>query len=392
MGGITVIFWVILWGIAYAYLLYPLLLLVITPFFKKKIFFELSTDNLPEVTLFVTAFNEEDFVDQKIKNSYNLNYPQTKLKLVWVTDGSTDNTNIKLSAYRDVTVYFEPERRGKISAMNRGMQFVSSDIVVFSDGNTLLDSNVIIEMVKLFQDKKVACVAGEKRILVSDKDDAAAAGEGLYWKYESWIKKHDAIVGSTIGAAGELFAIRRELFQAVESDTILDDFIISLRLAMQGYKIDYSTNAFATERASANVNEEMKRKVRIAAGSIQAIVRLKALFNIFKYKGLSFQYLSHKVLRWIFVPLFLPVLLILNFILFVNSSDFTIYTLVFFLQLWMYLFILIGFILKNIDIRQKWLFVPYYFFIANLAMWLGFFKYLSGKQSVNWERAQRAVQ
>lgn len=389
---IKIIFWISLGMVVYAYLFYPLLLLIIAPFFKKNDTKEFPADDLPEVTLFITAFNEEDYVDQKIENSILLNYPKEKLKQVWVTDGSTDGTNQKLSKYNQVSVYFEPERKGKISAMNRGMQFVDTELVVFSDGNTLLDPNVIIEIVKLFQDKKVGCVAGEKRIISSDKEDAAAAGEGFYWKYESWIKKHDARIGSTIGAAGELFAIRRGLFQPVEADTILDDFVISLRLAMQGYKIDYSPKAFACENASANVAEEMKRKVRIAAGSIQALIRLKLLFNIFKYGWLSFQYISHKVLRWVAVPLLLPVLIILNVILSVCLNNALEYHVLMLLQFVLYILVGLGYFLKNVNIRLKWIFVPYYFFIANLAMWLGFFKYIGGKQSVNWDRAKRAVQ
>jgi cellulose synthase/poly-beta-1,6-N-acetylglucosamine synthase-like glycosyltransferase len=141
-------------------------------------------------------------------------------------------------------------------AMNRGMQFVKAPIVIFSDTNTRLNTNAIREIAACFSDPKTGCVAGEKRLVEKVADVAAAAGEGLYWKFESWVKKMDSELNSAVGAVGELFAIRRELFEEVETDTILDDFIISLRIAQKGYKIAYSPNAYAEETASLNVKEE----------------------------------------------------------------------------------------------------------------------------------------
>ena len=162
--------------------------------------------------------------------------------------------------------------------------------MVFSDANTLLGRDSVRIIVDLFRNPKVGCVSGEKRIHQKQADAAAGAGEGLYWKYESTLKKWDAELYSVVGAAGELFAVRTELFHEVEPDTLLDDFIISLRIAMQGYTIQYNPDAYAIETASANVKEELKRKIRISAGGIQSIIRLKKLLNIFKYGTLSFQY------------------------------------------------------------------------------------------------------
>ena len=392
MNYIIAIFWSLMFCIIYSYVLYPLLLQVLVWLKPKKTNTAIDLSNLPSVTLFITAYNEQAYVDQKVENSNNLIYPKDKIEQLWVTDGSNDNTNKLLKKYPEVRVLFEAQRKGKINAMNRGMDYIDSDIVVFSDGNTLLGQETIMEIAKLFQNQKVGCIAGEKRIETKNKDAAASAGEGFYWKYESWLKNLDAKFGSTIGAAGELFAIRTSLFQKVESGTILDDFIISLRIAMQGYKVDYSQKAFAIEKASANVGEEMKRKVRIAAGSIQTLVRLAALLNLFKYKKLSFQYISHKVLRWVVVPLSLLGIIILNaYIIYANQFDFqNIYGVIGLLQLLFYIVVFIGHVLKNRSIQIRLLFVPYYFFMANLAMYLGFIKNIRGKQSVNWERAKRA--
>lgn len=393
MNTLTTIFWILIFLIIYSYLIYPIILSILSLFINtEKIKSNTDEKKQPTVTLFITAFNEENYVVQKVNNSNELNYPTNLLKQVWITDGSDDNTNELLKKYKNVTVYFEPERKGKINAMNRGMQFIDSDIVVFSDGNTLLGNNTISEIVKLFNNDRVGCIAGEKRITLKSKESAASAGEGIYWKYESLIKHLDAKTGSTIGAAGELFAIRTSLFQEIENDTILDDFIISLRIAMQGYKIDYSSKAYAMERASANINEEMKRKIRIAAGSIQALIRLKPLLNPFKYKWLSIQYISHKVFRWTITPISLLMLIIIN-ILIVIKTPFqlnNIYLQIGILQVAFYFLAALGMILKNKSIKLKLIFIPYYFFMANYAMYLGFIKFLKGKQSVNWERAKRA--
>ncbi|WP_207784674.1 glycosyltransferase family 2 protein [Marinifilum breve] len=394
MKTIEILFWVALFIIFYSYLGYGILLFLII---KLRRLFGLkknhtgNEDYEPEVTLFVAAYNEKDYVDEKVKNSFSLNYPKEKVKHVWVTDGSDDGTPDLLRKYDGVEVYHEDARGGKIGAMNRGMQFVKTPIVIFSDGNTNLGEDSIQEIVNLFKDPKVGCVSGEKRIYQKGADAAAGAGEGLYWKYESTLKKWDAEWYSVVGAAGELFAIRTELWQEVEKDTLLDDFIISLRVAMSGYTIQYNPNAYAIETASANVKEELKRKVRISAGGIQSVVRLAPLLNPFKYGTLSFQYISHRVLRWTLTPLLLLFILPINFALAYNSGMNleNIYTLLFYGQIVFYSAALIGWFLENRKIKIKALFVPYYFFIMNLSVYLGFKRYMKGNQSVKWERAKR---
>jgi cellulose synthase/poly-beta-1,6-N-acetylglucosamine synthase-like glycosyltransferase len=354
---------------------------------KKKIDYSYE----PDVTLFIAAYNEKDFVTEKVKNSRELDYPPEKLHMLWVTDGSDDGTPDLLKELEGVEVHHLPRRSGKIGAMNRGVKLIKTPIVVFCDANTMLGKESIRRIVNLFSDPKVGCVSGEKRIFGKDKDSAAGAGEGLYWKYESALKKWDAELYSVVGAAGELFAIRTELFQEVEKDTLLDDFIISLRVAQQGFTIQYDPEAYAIENASANVKEELKRKIRISAGGIQSVVRLSSLLNIFKYGILSFQYISHRVLRWTLAPLSLLFLIPAGTLLAVQEgiTDFGFYSILFWLQVLFYFSALLGWYLENRSIRVKILFVPYYFFIMNLSVFLGFKRYLKGSQSVNWERAKR---
>ena len=396
MQILEILFWLFVFIIFYAYLGYGVLLYGIIKIRRILGIYKPYTGNEdyePEVTLFVAAYNEKDYVDAKIKNSFDLDYPRDKVHHVWVTDGSDDGTPDLLKKYEGVEVYHKPERGGKIGAMNRGMEFVKTPIVIFSDGNTNLGKDSIREIVNLFRNPKVGCVSGEKRIYQKESDAAAGAGEGIYWKYESTLKKWDAELYSVVGAAGELFAIRTELFQHVETDTLLDDFIISLRVAKKGYTIQYNPNAYAIETASANVKEELKRKIRISAGGIQSVVRLKELLNPLKFGVLSFQYISHRVLRWTLAPLGLLLLIPLNLILALNSPEGLLstgfYPFIFWLQLVFYAAALLGWFLENRSIKIKILFIPYYFFIMNLSVFLGFRRYLKGQQSVNWERAKR---
>ena len=396
MTALKIIFWILLFVVFYAYIGYGILLYIII---KIKRLAGLSKKTLPdpdyepEVTLFIAAYNEKDFIAKKIKNSHELDYPAEKLHMVWVTDGSDDGTPEELKKYPDVEVYHLPERSGKIGAMNRGMSFVKTPVVVFCDANTLLGRESIRRIVSLFSNPKVGCVSGEKRIFSNDKDAAAGAGEGLYWKYESTLKKWDAELYSVVGAAGELFAIRTELYREVERDTLLDDFIISLRVAQDGYTIQYDPEAYAIETASANVKEELKRKIRISAGGIQSVVRLRSLLNFFKYGTLSFQYISHRVLRWTLAPLALLFLIPVGLFLALKEGIFGLgmFSLLFWLQMLFYFSALLGWYLENRLIRIKVLFVPYYFFIMNLSVFLGLKRYLKGSQSVNWERAKRGV-
>lgn len=390
------LFWTLAFIVVYTYIGYGLvlyLLVRIRRIFRRNKTTTVANDYQPDVTLFISAYNEKDYVQSKMNNSLQLNYPKDKLKIVWVTDGSDDGTPDLLKQYPQVTVHHLPERNGKISAMNRGMKFVTTPIVIFSDANTMLGKDSIQRIVQLFANPTVGCVSGEKRIQNKETDVASGAGEGLYWKYESALKKWDAELYSVVGAAGELFAIRTALYQEVEKDTLLDDFIISLRVAQSGYTIQYDPEAYAIETASANVKEELKRKVRISAGGIQSVVRLKSLLNIFKYGTLSFQYISHRVLRWTITPLSLFLIIPIGFMLAWNEGiiELGTYSILFWLQLLFYIAALTGWFLENKSTRIKVLFVPYYFFIMNLSVILGFFRYIKKTQSVNWERAKRAA-
>lgn len=394
---LEIIFWILFVVVAYTFAGYAFLLWLIlffkNTFFGKKTKVLPSYTSLPDVCLFVTAYNESDYVEAKVKNMLSLDYPPDKIQYLWITDGSDDGTPQKLGQFPQMEVHHLPQRNGKMHAMNRGMKFVKAPIVIFSDSNTILCREAISVMVQTFQDPGVGCIAGEKRIVNNKLDSAAGSGENLYWKFESWVKRMDSELNSTVGAVGELFAIRTHLYMEVENDTILDDFIISLRIAEKGYQIAYTPQAYAIETASANVSEELKRKVRIAAGGLQTIVRLKELLNPFRFGWLSIQYISHKVLRWTIAPIALFGLFVVNLIILLKGQDAQaalFYHVFFYLQAFMYLLAVLGWLLERWKIRFKILFVPFYFTAMNYAAIRGWVRFLKGRQSVRWEKSKRA--
>ena len=238
MRTFEIVFWISLFIVFYTYIGYGIVLYILVKIketFRKPIHYPMPPDaELPELTLFIAAYNEEDVVDEKMQNCLELDYPAEKLRIFWVTDGSNDHTNERLARWPQATVLHQPERQGKTAALNRGMKFVKTPLVIFTDANTHLNREALREIVHAFANPKVGCVAGEKRIAMQTKDNAASGGEGIYWKYESTLKALDSRLYSAVGAAGELFAVRSELFEDMRTDTLLDDFILSLRIVMRG--------------------------------------------------------------------------------------------------------------------------------------------------------------
>ena len=376
--------------VVYTYIGYGLILWILVKL--KELLFKPKEKKLPlqlpEVAFVIAAYNEEDVIHQKMDNCKALDYPEELLHICWVTDGSTDGTNKLLGDYSNITLFFEPPRQGKSSAINRVMPFIDKPITIFTDANAMVNPQAIMEIVREFTDPKVGCVAGEKRVAVNAVQNATA-GEGIYWKYESKLKELDYRLYSAVGAAGELFAVRTKLFITLPADTLLDDFVMSMKIADEGYKIAYSKEAYATEQASLNMNEENKRKVRIAAGGMQSIGRLVSFLNPFKHPILSFQYISHRVLRWTITPIALFLLFPLN-VWFVMNGYHTYYTVILVLQILFYLAALGGWLLSLKQIKNKYLFIPFYFVTMNVNVIRGFNYLRKTKGSGIWERAKRA--
>lgn len=392
---LKIIFWLCLALVVYTYVGYGAMLYIILKI--KKLFVRreaspilpLDQQLLPEVTLMICAFNEADVIEEKMKNIRELNYPQDKLCVMWVTDGSSDDSNKLLASYPEVTLVYSPERKGKAAAMQHGLRKNKAEYVIFTDANTMLNANAIREIVRQFMRPNVSCVSGEKRVKARHSGQAAAEGEGLYWKYESTLKKWDSELYSAMGAAGELFAVRMSHYRQAPSNALLDDFMMSMLILKDGHRIAYTKEAYATEYGSANTEEESKRKRRIAAGGLQSIWWLRSLMNPFAYPKVAFQYVSHRVLRWSITPIALFALIPLNLLLIVFDGH-PLYCIIGVLQLLFYLSALTGHILKQIGHRNKLLYVPCYFMFMNLNVFLGIRYLMTHNSSGTWEKARRA--
>jgi len=286
-----IVFWISLFLIFYTFFGYGILLYLLVRI--KRLFSparrtQYSFDEMPTCTLIVAAYNEKDLIEEKIANTLGLKFPDGKLEIIFVTDGSTDGTPDLVARYPQIKLLHSDERKGKISAVHRAVAQVTSEIIIFTDANTFLNEDALTLICRHYADPKVGAVAGEKRVTIDATADATA-GEGFYWKYESKLKEWDSELYSVVGAAGELFSVRNSLYVPVPSNSILDDFMISMRIAEKGYVIIYEPEAYAQEGTSANIKEELKRKVRIAAGGIQSVIWLKSLLNPFRFPVLSFQ-------------------------------------------------------------------------------------------------------
>lgn len=393
MTTLKTLFWICLIICIYTYVGYGVLLYLLVLLKRmvkgKPKQMELPEDSqLPDVAFMVCAYNEQDVVEMKMQNIHELDYPKEKLHVIWVTDSSSDNTNEYLKAYPEVEVIYSPERRGKTAALNHGLSMVTSDITVMTDANTMVNREAIREIVRCMQDPKVACVAGEKRVMSRHEGEIAAEGEGLYWKYESALKRLDSELYSAMGAAGELNAIRTHLYERMPETALLDDFVMSMRMVEQGYKIAYTSEAYAMEYGSANLEEESKRKRRIAAGGLQSSWWLRSMMNPFKNFMVAFQFVSHRVLRWSITPIALMALIPLNVALVMMKAG-TVYTIIWILQILFYLTAFSGYLLEQHGHKNKLLYVPYYFLFMNINVFRGMHYLKTHQGGGTWEKAKR---
>jgi len=381
-----IIFWTSFSIIFFTYIGYAIIIRIFL-IFKKEKHVEEEDFELPTLTFIVACYNEIEYIEDKIKNTLSLKYDEDKINYFFVTDGTTDNSAEVISKYSQIEHFHKNLRQGKSAAINRIIPFVKSEIVVLSDANTILNEEALLMIAKCFQDPKVGAVAGEKKIIERNKDNAAGAGEGLYWKYESKLKEWDSRLCTVVGAAGELFAIKTSLYENPPEDIIIEDFYLSMRVVERGYKVAYQPKACAQETASESIAEELKRKERISAGGIQAIFRLRKIYNIFKYGMATFQFIVHRAFRWSLAPICLVLLFVSNF--FIASTN-TFYFVVWVLQIVFYLLSFIGLLLSRKEIKAKLFFIPFYFSFMNFSVFIGLVKLISGKQSAVWAKSKRS--
>ena len=388
------LFWATLLIVFYTYIGYGILLYIIIRLKRLLKGDPLqpampADEDLPTMTLMICAYNEEDVVAEKMANTLALDYPKDKFRIMWVTDGSNDRTNELLKAYPEVDIVFSPERKGKTAALKHGLRELKTRYVAFTDANTMINCGALREIARLFSDPTVGCVSGEKRVAARKAGEMAAEGEGLYWKYESTLKRWDSELYSAMGAAGELYAIDPKLCREVPDEALLDDFMLSMYVVQAGKRIAYTPDAFAREYGSANIHEESKRKRRIAAGGLQSIWWLRSMLNPLKQPLVTFQYVSHRVLRWSITPIAMVLLLLVNIALVIMGAG-TFYTVMLILQAIFYLMALAGWLQNRFGYKNKLLYTAYYFVFMNFNVFRGMSYLRTHGKSGAWEKAKRS--
>ncbi|GAB2668445.1 glycosyltransferase family 2 protein [Flavihumibacter cheonanensis] len=383
-----ILFWVSLLLLLYIYIVYGLLVYILAQRKPGSAPGKLTDRELPSLTVLIPAFNEAAVIGGKIRNTLSLRYPREKFRVLIITDGSTDGTEQIVRAFPQVDLLHEAVRLGKAAAINRAMQDITSDLVVLTDANTVLNEEALLQLVQSFDNPAIGAVSGEKLVVSSGAEELSSEGEGLYWKYESFLKQNDARLHSIVGAAGELLALRTNLFTPLEPDTVLDDFILSMRICEAGYRVAYQPDARAVEAGSFNLAEEQKRKIRIAAGGFQALGRLSKSWEYRNNPLLFFQFFSHRVLRWVAAAPAL-ILLALSTIYLVVKGAGGVYELAGLVQLLFYGLAVIGWLGARTNTKWPIVYIPYYFVFMHWAILAGLIKYLTGGTDARWEKANR---
>ena len=383
MALVKVLFWVALAVVAYTYVGYAMIIALLARWRARPV---LKNNITPTITVLVAAYNEEGCIASKIENALALDYPADKLELAIVTDGSTDRTPEIVSSYaeRGVKLLHQPERRGKAAALARAFSLTQGEVVVFSDANCFFQKDALRKLVRNLADPDVGAVGGAKRML-REKETVAGQGEGLYWRYESFLKRCDSAVSSVMGVPGEVWAARREAYVLPEPDTLLDDFVASLRMVEAGWRVVFEPEALAYEEASPNLSAEWARRVRNAAGGWQAFFKLRGMLH-HRSRLVTFQYLSHRMMRWMVAPTLLAPLFAANLALALTAGPFYVLTLAG--QLAFYGMAGLGWLLAWRGSQVGWLLAPFYVCMLNAAALVGGRRFLAGRQPVTWKKVR----
>jgi cellulose synthase/poly-beta-1,6-N-acetylglucosamine synthase-like glycosyltransferase len=337
---------------------------------------------LPSVTLVVPAHNEESCIPDKLDNSLSIEYPDDRFEVLVGSDGSTDRTEALVTACPDPRVRLSSaERGGKVAVLNRCIPMAKGEIVVLTDANTMIDKRAVGRLVRHFADPNVGAVCGRLKLYNRVRREYE---ESTYWTYETLIKFYEGKHGAVLGANGGLYAIRRSLFQRLAPETIVDDFVIPLRVLEAGYQVLFDPEAVAYEETTEDYKKEFARRARISAGNFQSLKMVPGLLS--PRRGFAaYAFWSHKVLRWV-APLLMVVALAANLFL---LDEGLLYPVLFGGQLAFYLLACAGRLRRLPRVVARLASVAYYFMYMNLALAVGFWRFLRNSQSAAWERTAR---
>ena len=380
------VFFFLLFLLIHSYFLYPIVIKIISYFFKKT---KYSASDEPGISIIISAYNEEKVIESRIKNIASLNYNFDKIEVLIGSDNSSDRTNEILGKMRKqyhwVKYYCFTERRGKASVINDLVGKANNEILVFTDANVIFDEKILRNIVPHFCDPKVGAVSGQIILSEPKSIQNKDVEEQNYWSYENFIKRTEGKCGIQVGGNGGIYAIRRNLYVITPViRAVTDDLFVPLSILNQGYKYLFENEAIAYEEMSQNIYDEFKRKVRFFSTNFQTLSYFKGLLFA-KNLLISYALWSHKVIRWA-TPLFLILFFLISIYLF-NTAAFFKWILIF--QIFFYLLSIIGFLLMKKGFYIRIFSVPFYVGLVNLALVKGFIQFIFNKHKGYWETTPR---
>jgi cellulose synthase/poly-beta-1,6-N-acetylglucosamine synthase-like glycosyltransferase len=374
-----VVFWLSAILVIYAYVGYPVTLALLSRVVRRPITRGVG-DYTPEVSLIIPAYNEEAVITRKLANTLSLDYPPDKLQIIVVSDASTDLTDELVTPFADksnIELVRVAVRQGKANALNAGLERAQGEHVVFSDSSIMLDSMALREIVRPFADPEVGIVSGEDHI-------AGGGGEGLYGRYELYLRNKESALHSIVGASGSFYAQRRYLVDAFP-EGLAPDFLSVLNTVEKGFRAVSEPTAIGFMTALPDTQEEFRRKVRTLLRGMSTLWAKRSLLNPLKYRWFAFELLCHKILRWL-VPAFLVLILVGN--LSIAASPF--YALTLLLQIAFYALALLAWQnvgnLSGTGVGK----VALYFTSVNLAIAYAWLRFVGGVRQELWEPSRRS--
>jgi cellulose synthase/poly-beta-1,6-N-acetylglucosamine synthase-like glycosyltransferase len=382
---LIILFWSCAGLVTFAYAGYPVVVWLLTRLFGRvPAPPPIESADLPSVSLLIAAHNEEADIEARIANALALRYPKGELEIVIASDGSTDRTNEIAGRYADrgVRLLAFPVNRGKAAVLNAAVPRLRGDVVVLSDANTHMESDAVWRLAPWFADPTVGVVCG--KLILTDSETGRNA-DGLYWKYETFLKACEGRLGALVGCNGAIYAIRKDLFPGDRGGAIIDDFVIPLEARRRsGCRIVFDPEALAREETAPDLRAEFRRRARIGAGGFQSMARLWPLLSP-AHGWVSFTFLCHKVLRWL-SPFCLVGMLIANLLLVgVSGYDYVLAA-----QGGFYLMAVAGARVPGRPRAFRVLKLATMFMTMNLALLVGYIGWATGAQRGTWQRTPRA--
>jgi cellulose synthase/poly-beta-1,6-N-acetylglucosamine synthase-like glycosyltransferase len=378
------VFWVSVGVVAYVYFGYPALLYVLARLRPAEVVRD--PHDWPKVTLVVSAYNEAGVIEAKIRNALSTGYPTDRLEILIVSDASDDGTDDIVEQYANhgVVLVRMAQRGGKTVGLNEAVRRARGELVLFSDANAMYLADAVRQIVRRFSDPKVGAVVGESTYEDSDSDSDRS--EGLYWRYETWIKEQESRIGSVVGGDGAIYAVRKSLYQPMPADA-LSDFVNPLQVVRAGYRCVYEGAAVSVEKAAGDFAREYRRKVRIVNRAWRATMRLRGMLNPFRHGWFAVQLISHKLLRW-WVPVFMIAALTANLL----AASTPLYQLTLAGQGAFYGLAGVGWLLRRRDGMPIIVYIPYYFCLVNVASLHGLIDAFRGQTYTTWSTARATPQ